>query len=151
MASNTDGDRILSPQGDWITRREAEVLGLIAQGLSSMDVADSLFLSKRTVDFHLANVYEKLGVANRVQAILAAESRGMLPEGPGGGNVVDLRGELREALSTSRSAVPATSQGHLDSSYRVPEVQDRSPDALAMQTLRDPAAGPPPRWPARHR
>ncbi|MFN3691238.1 MAG: LuxR C-terminal-related transcriptional regulator, partial [Fimbriimonadales bacterium] len=54
-------------QGNWqnrkpvrLTKREIEVLSLIAQGRSSQEVADALFVSKRTVDFHLANIYEKL-------------------------------------------------------------------------------------------
>ncbi|MFY7882043.1 MAG: helix-turn-helix domain-containing protein, partial [Fimbriimonas sp.] len=51
-----------------ITRREKEVLRLIAQGYSSQKVADALCISKRTVDFHIANIYGKLDLQNRVQA-----------------------------------------------------------------------------------
>ena len=54
------------------TKREIEVLTHVIQGKSSREVADALFVSKRTVDFHLANVYDKLHVSNRVQAFLAA-------------------------------------------------------------------------------
>ena len=43
-----------------LTKREIEVLSLIAQGHSSKEAADSLYVSKRTVDFHLANIYDKL-------------------------------------------------------------------------------------------
>jgi DNA-binding CsgD family transcriptional regulator len=55
-----------------LTKREAEVLSLIAEGMSSQEVADKMYISKRTVDFFLANIYEKLQVHNRLQAVLSA-------------------------------------------------------------------------------
>ncbi|MBW7926966.1 MAG: helix-turn-helix transcriptional regulator [Fimbriimonadaceae bacterium] len=64
-----------------LTRREIEVLSLIAEGYSSQEAADKLFVSKRTVDFHLANIYAKLQVSNRVQAFQAATRMG-LPKSP---------------------------------------------------------------------
>jgi DNA-binding NarL/FixJ family response regulator len=64
-----------------LTKREVEVLSLVIEGKSSKDVADELFVSKRTVDFHLANVYSKLGVKNRLQAFREANRRGLLPRG----------------------------------------------------------------------
>ena len=42
-----------------LTKREIEVLSLIAQGCSSKEAAEALFVSKRTVDFHLANIFER--------------------------------------------------------------------------------------------
>lgn len=60
-----------------ITRRELEILRLIAQGNSSKQAAEKLYISKRTVDYHLANVYIKLRVSNRVQAIGAAVRLGL--------------------------------------------------------------------------
>jgi DNA-binding NarL/FixJ family response regulator len=42
-------------------------------------VADALFVSKRTVDFHLANIYEKLNVNNRVKAFRRAAQMGLIP------------------------------------------------------------------------
>jgi DNA-binding CsgD family transcriptional regulator len=65
-----------------LTKREVEVLSLIAQGYSSKEAADSLFVSKRTVDFHLANIYDKLQVNNRVQAFRAATRLGLIPFEP---------------------------------------------------------------------
>jgi DNA-binding CsgD family transcriptional regulator len=62
-----------------ITRREKEVLRLIAQGYSSQKVADALCISKRTVDFHIANIYGKLDLQNRVQAFCAAAKLGLIP------------------------------------------------------------------------
>ncbi len=52
-----------------LTNRESEVLALILEGKSSRDVATALFCSKRTIDFHLARIYEKLAVGNRIQAM----------------------------------------------------------------------------------
>ena len=62
-----------------LTKREVEVLTLVIEGKSSKEVADLLFVSKRTVDFHLANIYEKLQVTNRVQAFREATRRGLIP------------------------------------------------------------------------
>jgi DNA-binding CsgD family transcriptional regulator len=70
------------PNAVRLTRREIEVLSLIAQGHSSKEAADVLFISKRTVDFHLANIYDKLMVNNRVQAFRAACRLGLLPFDP---------------------------------------------------------------------
>lgn len=65
-----------------LTKREIEVLSLIAQGHSSKEAADTLYVSKRTVDFHLANIYDKLQVNNRVQAFRAATRMGLIPFEP---------------------------------------------------------------------
>jgi len=61
-----------------LTEREVEVLSLVIEGRSSKEVAQTLFLSKRTVDFHLARIYEKLNVSNRIQAIRRAVELGLL-------------------------------------------------------------------------
>jgi DNA-binding NarL/FixJ family response regulator len=66
-----------------LSPREAEILVLIAQGLRSIDAAEALSVSKRTVDFHLANVYEKLGVSNRISALRCAGRMGLVPFEPG--------------------------------------------------------------------
>jgi len=73
-----------------LTKREIEVLSLIAQGHSSKEAADALYVSKRTVDFHLANIYDKLQVNNRVQAFRAATRMGLIPFEPSFGHT---RGE----------------------------------------------------------
>lgn len=65
-----------------MTKREVEVLSLIAQGHSSKEAAEVLYVSKRTVDFHLANIYDKLQVNNRVQAFRAACRLGLIPFEP---------------------------------------------------------------------
>ena len=61
-----------------LTKREIEVLTLVIEGKASKEVADVLFVSKRTVDFHLANIYDKLKVTNRVQAFRRAMRLGLI-------------------------------------------------------------------------
>lgn len=55
-----------------LTKREREVLTLFLDNDTSKEVADLLCVSKRTVDFHLANAYSKLRVHNRMRALEAA-------------------------------------------------------------------------------
>ena len=74
-------------RGVRLTKREIEVLSLIAQGHSSKEAADALLVSKRTVDFHLANIYDKLQVNNRVQAFRAATRLGLIPFEPSFGGL----------------------------------------------------------------
>ena len=50
-----------------LTAQERQVAALVRQGLSNRDVAAQLFVSPRTVDFHLRNVFSKLGVASRAE------------------------------------------------------------------------------------
>ena len=54
---------------DALTRREREVAALAVQGRSARDIAKRLFISKRTAETHVANLYAKLGVASRVELI----------------------------------------------------------------------------------
>jgi len=67
-----------------LTKREIEVLSLVLEGKSSREVAAALFCSKRTIDFHLARIYEKLQVSNRVQAMRRATLLGLLDLAPDG-------------------------------------------------------------------
>lgn len=52
-----------------LTAQERQVAGLVRQGLSNRDAAAQLFVSPRTVDFHLRNVFNKLGVTSRAELI----------------------------------------------------------------------------------
>lgn len=61
-----------------LTDREREILKLIFDGRCSSEVATSLSVSKRTVDFHLARAYVKLGVSNRFQAFRRAVELGII-------------------------------------------------------------------------
>jgi LuxR family maltose regulon positive regulatory protein len=62
-----------------LSERELEVLRLIAEGLSNQEIAQSLVVSLRTVKWHASNIYGKLGVKNRTQAVAKARSLGILP------------------------------------------------------------------------
>jgi DNA-binding NarL/FixJ family response regulator len=55
-----------------LTNREREILNLLAQGLSNKTIASQLYLSVRTVEGHLANIYSRLGVRSRTEAMLIA-------------------------------------------------------------------------------
>ncbi len=60
-----------------LTEREAEVLGLVAQGLTNQEIADMLYVSERTVRTHVSNILSKLHLANRTQAALYALRKGL--------------------------------------------------------------------------
>lgn len=50
-----------------LSRREREIAGLVADGTSNLDIARSLFLSRKTVERHVSNILAKLNVKNRVE------------------------------------------------------------------------------------
>jgi DNA-binding NarL/FixJ family response regulator len=62
-----------------LTNRENEVLKLVAEGLRNSDIARRLFISERTVKIHVANIFSKLQVHDRVQATRYAIRSGMVP------------------------------------------------------------------------
>jgi DNA-binding NarL/FixJ family response regulator len=57
------------PTGEHLTRRESEVLALLAQGLSNGQIAEKLVLSVVTVNSYLRSIYSKLGVSSRTGAV----------------------------------------------------------------------------------
>ncbi|MGB3328271.1 MAG: LuxR C-terminal-related transcriptional regulator [Thermomicrobiales bacterium] len=61
-----------------LTAREWEILRLLASGRTNPEIADALFISRRTVTTHLTNLFAKLGVTNRTGAIAEGHRRGML-------------------------------------------------------------------------
>ena len=61
-----------------LTRREIEILQLVAEGHSNGGVAKLLWVTEQTVKFHLTNIYRKLGVANRTEASRWAQLQGLL-------------------------------------------------------------------------
>ena len=63
---------------DRLSNRESEVLALAARGLSNKMIARELSLSDRTVQVHLSNIFGKLGVASRTEAVITALRRGLL-------------------------------------------------------------------------
>ncbi|MEI7655441.1 MAG: response regulator transcription factor, partial [Actinomycetes bacterium] len=59
-------------------RREREVLSLVAEGLNNRAVASRLYISENTVKNHVRNIHEKLGVHNRMEAVVRAVREGLL-------------------------------------------------------------------------
>ena len=62
-----------------LTRRELEILRLVAEGYSNSQLAKMLWVTEQTVKFHLSNIYRKLDVANRTEASRWAQVHGLLP------------------------------------------------------------------------
>ena len=62
-----------------ITKREYEVLGLIAQGLSNKEIADKLFVSTSTIKTHTSNLFLKLDASRRTQALQRAKELQIIP------------------------------------------------------------------------
>jgi DNA-binding NarL/FixJ family response regulator len=66
-----------------LTERELEVLRVVAQGLSNAEIAEALFLSEATVKTHVNRIFAKLGVRDRVQAVVLAYESGFVSPGAG--------------------------------------------------------------------
>lgn len=62
-----------------ITRRELEILELIARGLSNREIAEKLFVSENTVKTHSSRLFEKLSAKRRTQAVQLAKEFGLIP------------------------------------------------------------------------
>jgi DNA-binding CsgD family transcriptional regulator len=62
-----------------ITRRELEILELIAQGMSNREIAEKLYVSENTVKTHSSRVFDKLGARRRTQAVQLGKEFGLLP------------------------------------------------------------------------
>jgi DNA-binding NarL/FixJ family response regulator len=69
-AGGTDGDRL--------TPREREILGMVARGMTNQEIADALVISVRTVETHRAHVMDKLGFKNRADLVAYAIRKGIL-------------------------------------------------------------------------
>ncbi len=62
-----------------ITRREMEILALVAQGMSNREIAGRLFVSENTVKTHCSRAFDKLGARRRTQAVQLGKELGLLP------------------------------------------------------------------------
>jgi DNA-binding NarL/FixJ family response regulator len=63
---------------DQLTEREVEVLKLAAKGMSNRGIAEELIISDRTVQTHLTNIFNKMGVGSRTEAVVHALRRGWI-------------------------------------------------------------------------
>jgi len=80
--------RAIETSGPWyqaddsadLTKRELEILRLVAEGYSNSQAAEMLWVTEQTVKFHLSNIYKKLRVANRTEASRWAQIHGLLPQ-----------------------------------------------------------------------
>jgi DNA-binding NarL/FixJ family response regulator len=70
--------RRMEPSGPKLSPRELEVLGLLAEGLGVAAIARKLYVSESTAKTHISKIYEKLGAANRAQAIMTAVRTGLI-------------------------------------------------------------------------
>ena len=85
IARHIEVETSFSPGGDAtgsdsvaaLSAREREVLAALAEGLTNQQLADRLFISERTANRHLSNIYAKLGVRNRTAAARVAIEAGL--------------------------------------------------------------------------
>ncbi len=71
-------DNKVNPSPGVLTEMESEVLRLIADGLTTKDIAGHIGMAVRTVEFHITNIYDKLGVTSRASAVRWAKEHGIL-------------------------------------------------------------------------
>jgi LuxR family transcriptional regulator, maltose regulon positive regulatory protein len=79
----TTSSQSRGPESEWVeplSARELEVLQLIAEGLTNQDVASRLYLSPHTAKVHTRNIFTKLAVKNRTQAVARGKALGIMPQ-----------------------------------------------------------------------
>jgi NarL family two-component system response regulator LiaR len=101
LVAGCDDER---PSSDEFSQREREVLAWLARGLSNDAIADRLCISLSTVKFHLSNIFEKLGVTSRSQAVVAAFEHGLVPRFVARGAQQALPDEHRRPVAVARRA-----------------------------------------------
>ena len=72
ILENRDRDIVWRKDTSLLTRREIEILSMIAAGATNEQIANELFISRNTVRTHIYNIFKKINVPNRLQAALWA-------------------------------------------------------------------------------
>lgn len=78
-AAAASGGVLASAPQSVLTPREVEILNLVSKGLTNKEIAAIVSLSRFTVECHVRNIYKKLAVRSRTEAIFEARARGFLP------------------------------------------------------------------------
>ena len=78
FSTMSHGKSVVEGLPDHVSERELEVLKLAAKGMSNKEIAGELALSVRTVQSHLGNIFDKLGVSSRTEAVLRALNEGWI-------------------------------------------------------------------------
>jgi len=84
-----------------LSKREMEILELVATGLTNREIAQELHISPNTVKVHLSNIFEKTGVTSRTEAALYGIEHGLVSV-PGGGKTASDKPVWREVINTYR-------------------------------------------------
>jgi predicted ATPase/DNA-binding CsgD family transcriptional regulator len=115
-------------QVDPLSERELEILQHVADGSSDREIADALFLSLNTVKWHNRQIYSKLGVGSRTQAVALASQAGLMEAQPA---------QLDVPVSKSRHRLPAQVTSFIGRSKEISEVR-RLLDSARLLTLTGP-------------
>ena len=76
-------DEVRSSSGERLSRREKEILQLVAEGMTNSEVARHFWVTETTVKFHLSRIYRKIGVKNRTGAAKWLRDSAAVDESPG--------------------------------------------------------------------
>ena len=93
-----------------LSNREAEVAELVTQGLSNKEVATRLFVTEKTVKFHLTNIYKKMNVKSRAQLIVWCLPNMTFVERGGDSQTTDNHAGFNAGIPSGHSPVSAQSE-----------------------------------------